>query len=102
MAPVPFGIIAGVIFGALNAATMLSMQFPDKKAAIMGAFLSRFAIGFLIPLVRMPLSPIAIGALVGILVSLPDAIITKSYVPIMATALVGGMVIGWASGRFVH
>lgn len=102
MTPIIFGIVAGLLFGALNAASMLPMEFPDKNAALLGAFLSRFAIGFLIPLVRMPLPPIAIGALVGVLVSLPDAVITKAYAPIITTGLVGGLVIGWASGRFVH
>lgn len=102
MTPLSFGLLAGLLFGALNAASMLPTQFPDKSAALLGAFLSRFAIGFLIPFVRMPLPPIAIGAVVGLLVSLPDAIITKAYVPILATGLVGGLAIGWAAGRFVH
>ncbi len=79
---------------------MLSMSFPDKKAALLGAFLSRFAIGFLIPLVQMPLPSWAIGGIVGLLVSLPDAVITKAYVPIIATGVVGGIIIGWAGGRF--
>lgn len=79
---------------------MLPMAFPDKKTALLGAFLSRFAIGFLIPLVKMPLPPVIIGGLIGVLISLPDAVITKAYVPILATGLIGGLVIGWAAGRF--
>ena len=100
MNPVVFGIIAGLVFGAVDMALMLPMAFPDKKTALLGAFASRFAIGFLIPLVKMPLPRWAIGAFVGMLVSLPDAIITKAYAPILGTGLVGGLVIGWAAGRW--
>jgi hypothetical protein len=98
--PIMFGLIAGLVFGAVDVALMLPMEFPDKKTALMGAFLSRFAIGFLIPLVRLPLPPWAIGALVGLLISLPDAAITKAYAPILASGVVGGCLIGWAAGRW--
>ena len=100
MNPIVFGLIAGLVFGALDVALMLPMDFPDKKTALAGAFLSRFAIGFLIPLVKLPMPSWAIGAIVGLLVSLPDAVITKAYVPILATGVVGGMIVGWAAGRF--
>ena len=100
MNPVRFGLIAGLVFGAVDVALMLPMDFPDKQTALLGAFLSRFAIGFLIPLVRLPLPTWAAGALVGILVSLPDAVITGAYAPILATGLIGGLLIGWAAGRF--
>lgn len=100
MNPVLFGLIAGLVFGVLDVGLMLPMDFPDKKTALIGAFTSRFAIGFLIPLVKMPLPPFAIGALVGLLISLPDAVITKAYVPILATGIIGGAIIGWAASRF--
>lgn len=100
MNPVLFGVIAGLVFGAVDVALMLPMEFPDKKTALLGAFLSRFAIGFLIPLVKMPVPPWAIGAIVGLLVSLPDGVITKAYAPILATGLIGGLIIGWAAGRY--
>ena len=48
----------------------------------------------------MPLPGWLIGGIVGLLISLPDAAITKAYVPIIATGVVGGMIIGWAAGRF--
>jgi hypothetical protein len=88
------------VFGAVDVGLMLPMDFPDKKTALIGAFASRFAIGFLIPLVEMPLPSVAIGALVGLVISLPDAVITKAYVPILATGVIGGAIIGWAAGRF--
>ena len=48
----------------------------------------------------MPLPPVAIGALVGLLISVPDAVITKAYIPILASGAAGGVIIGWAAGRF--
>jgi hypothetical protein len=100
MNPVLFGLIAGLLFAAIDVALMIPLEFADRKTAMLGAFLSRFAIGFLIPLVKMPLPPVLIGALVGLLISLPDAVITKAYAPILATGLLGGLAIGWAAGRF--
>ena len=100
MSSIVFGLIAGVVFGAIDVALMIPMEHPDKKTAMIGAFLSRFAIGFLIPLVKMPIPPVVVGAIVGLLISLPDAVITKAYVPILAIGLIGGMIIGWTAGRF--
>ncbi len=57
MNPILVGLIAGVLFGCVDVALMLPMDFPDKKAALIAAFCSRFAIGFLIPLIRMPIPP---------------------------------------------
>lgn len=101
MNPMVFGLIAGLAFGAFAVGIMIPMEFPDKTTALLGAFTSRFAIGFLIPLVHMPLPAWAIGGIVGLLVSLPDAIITKAYAPILGFGLVGGLGIGWGAGRFV-
>jgi hypothetical protein len=42
------GVLAGLIYGALSAASMLPLQFPDKRAALLGAFLNRVAIGVVI------------------------------------------------------
>ena len=102
MSPVLFGLLAGLIFGATDVGLMLPMHFPDKRTALMGAFASRFAIGFLIPLVKMPLPPVAIGALVGLLVSLPDAIITQAYAPILATGIIGGAIIDGQAPDWWH
>lgn len=96
-----FGAVAGISFGVLDILLMIPLALPDKKTAMIGAFLSRFAIGFLIPLIKVPMPGWLIGAMVGLLVSLPDAVITKNYVPIIAVGLVGGMLIGWASGKWV-
>jgi hypothetical protein len=92
---VVLSLICGVGFGALAVALMLPMSFPNKRTALIAAFASRFAIGFLIPLVVLPVPGLLKGALVGLLVSLPDAIVTKAYVPILAVGTVGGAIIGF-------
>ena len=94
MSPVLFGIIAGLIFGAVDVALMIPMSHPNKGVAMLGAFFSRFAIGFLIGVTRMPVPGWLRGIIVGLLISIPDAIITKAYAPILATGVIGGAIIG--------
>lgn len=100
MSRLPFGLLAGIAYGAITVATMLSMTFPDKRAALLGAFLNRFAIGLLIPLVQLLAPRWAIGRGLGILLSLPDGIITKAFAPIVGMGAVGGLIIGWLAGRY--
>ena len=100
MSRVPLGVLLGLIIGAVDVAIMLPLSFPDKRAALLGAFCARFALGFFAATVRLPISPILAGVVVGILTSLPDAIITKAYAPIMATGLVFGAMAGWMVGRW--
>jgi len=92
--PILLSLLCGFGFGAFAVALMLPMSFPDKRAALLGAFASRFAIGFLIPWVTLPVPSVVAGALVGLLVSLPDAIITKAYAPIIGIGVLGGGAIG--------
>jgi hypothetical protein len=98
--PILFGIIAGLIFGAADVALMIPMKHPDKGTAMLGAFASRFAIGFIIGVTRMPVPGWLRGIIIGVLISIPDAIITKAYIPILATGIVGGAIIGALSGKF--
>jgi hypothetical protein len=100
MNPVALGLLGGIAFGIVDVLLMLPMQFPDKKTALLGAFLSRFAIGFLIPLSKLPLPWVLTGVLIGLLISLPDAVITKAYAPIIGTGIIGGAILGWVAGRF--
>ena len=95
MSRVAVGLIAGLIFGAVDVALMLPMSFPDKRTALVAAFLSRFGIGLVIPLVNLPTWPgWLVGVTFGVLLSLPDAIVTKAYVPILIGGAIGGVVIG--------
>ena len=101
MNAVVFGLIAGLVFGLLDVLVMIPLRMEDKPAAMAGAFAGRFAIGFLIPLVALPLPGWALGALVGLLISLPDAIITKAYAPVLGIGVFGGVVIGLAASTWV-
>jgi hypothetical protein len=101
------GLLSGVVYGALSAASMLPLQFPDKRAALLGAFFNRFAIAVVIgALIGAPqvealrLSPWIVGLAVGVLLSAADAIITKAYAPILVFGAIGGALIGWLVGRF--
>lgn len=94
------GTICGLVYGALSAASMIPLSFSDKTAALTGAFLNRFAIGFVIGAARLPLPPWAQGLIFGILLSLPDAIITKTYAPILILGAVGGVIIGFVVDKW--
>jgi hypothetical protein len=101
------GLLAGVVYGALSSASMTPLQFPAKRAAIVGAFLNRLTIGVVIGAIigapqinALRLPHWAIGLAVGVLLSAADAVITKAYVPILVLGAVGGAIIGWVVGRF--
>ena len=100
MSRVTLGVLLGLGIGVADVLLMLPLSFPDKRAALLGAFCARFALGFFAATVRLPMSPILTGILVGILTSLPDAIITKAYAPIMITGVLFGAVAGWIVGRW--
>ena len=57
MSRIMLGTICGLVYGALSAASMIPLSFPDKTAALTGAFLNRFAIGFVIGADGRLLSP---------------------------------------------
>jgi hypothetical protein len=88
------GLISGLIFGAVVVATMLPMQFPDKSAALLAAFISRFGIGLVIGCVQLPWPGWIVGLVFGLLLSIPDALITKAYAPILIIGTIGGAIIG--------
>ena len=100
MTRVSLGLVLGVVIGGVDVLLMLPLTFPDKRAALLGAFCARFALGFLAANVRLPISPILSGVIVGVLTSLPDAIITKAYAPIMVTGVIFGAIAGWIIGRW--
>lgn len=94
------GSICGVVFGVLVVLMMLPMEFPDKTAALAGAFINRFGVGFVVGAARLPLPGWATGIVFGLLLSLPDAIITKAYAPIIILGILGGAVIGFVVNRW--
>jgi hypothetical protein len=94
MIKLTLGILCGLIFGGLAVATMIPLSFSDKRAAMLGAFLNRFAIGLVIGAAALPLPGWLTGLLFGLLLSLPDALITKAYAPIIGLGTLGGLIIG--------
>lgn len=93
------GIIAGLVFGILDVLVMIPLPLPDKTIAMVASFINRFTIGFFIANLNLPVSGWVKGIIVGILLSLPDAIITKTYAPILGIGIIGGLVIGLIVGK---
>lgn len=102
MSRLTLGVVCGLVFGAIDIGIMLPMSFPDKRAAITAAFIARFGIGFAIGAARLPWPGWLVGLVFGLLLSVPDAIITKSYGPIIGMGAIGGTVIGFLVSRFGH
>lgn len=92
------GVIGGLIFGVLTVGLMARMAFPDKKAALSAAFVERVAIGVVIGCVQLAWPGWLIGLLFGLLLSIPSAIVTKAFAPILVMGSLGGLVIG----GFIH
>jgi hypothetical protein len=79
---------------------MIPLSFPDKRAALLGAFLNRFSIGFVLGAVSLPWPGWASGLVIGVLLSVADAVITKAYAPIMVLGAIGGTIIGAVVEKF--
>lgn len=96
MPSLSIGILGGVIFGVAAVLSMLPLEFSDKRAALTAAFLNRFAIGFAIGAAHLAWPGWAVGLTFGLLLSVPEAIITKAWGPIIGMGTVGGVLIGLA------
>jgi hypothetical protein len=88
------GAIAGLVFGAITVGLMLPMAFPNKSAALTAAFIERFSIGLVIGCVQLPWPGWLTGAVFGLLLSIPSAIITRAFKPILALGTGGGLIVG--------
>ena len=80
---------------------MIKLDAPsprEKREAMAAAFLERFFTGFVIgPAAKgLGASGLLIGALLGIGFSVPTALITRAYLPIVAMGTVGGLAVGLA------
>ena len=100
MSRATLGVVLGLVIGTLDVLLMLPMDFPDKTTALLGAFTSRFALGFFAATTSLTLPPAASGIVIGVLTSIPDAVVTKAYVPILVTGLIFGAIAGWIAGRW--
>ena len=96
MSPLSVGMLGGILFGGIAVVSMLPMSFPDKRAALTAAFLNRFAIGFAIGAADLSWPGWAVGLAFGLLLSVPDAIITRAWAPIVGMGALGGILIGLA------
>ena len=100
MSKIILGLLCGIVFGIVSVATMIPLKLEDKKTAMAGAFTNRFAIGFVIGAATLPMPAWGSGLLFGLLLSLPEAIITKSWIPIMVLGGIGGVLCGLVIGAF--
>ena len=96
-----FALIAGLIVGTVDTLVMVPLPFPSpeaKRTAMIAAFIERFFLGFVVGPVAAGLDAngILVGAVLGLGFSVPTALVTKSYVPIIALGLVGGVAVGVA------
>jgi len=98
MSRIVVGIVCGVVFGIVSVATMIPLKMEDKKRAMIAAFTHRLAVGFVICNSALPLSGWQNGLLLGLLLSVPDAIITKAWAPILGLGAIGGLIIGIIAG----
>ena len=91
------GLLCGLGFGILDVLIMLPLKVEDKRKkleAIIGAFIERFALGFIIPNMQLGIHPIITGGIFGLGLSVPTSIITRAYIPINVVGIVGGIIIG--------
>ena|ERR1041384_7201902 len=102
MSHLAFGLLSGTLFGALAVGLMLPLSFPDKRAALTAAFLNRFAIGFVISLTSLAWPGWVAGLFFGLLLSLPAALITRVWAPILGIGTLGGALIGLILPHVVH
>lgn len=101
MDKVLLGAILGLIFGVVDIIPMYFMKgLENKRTAMTAAFIERFSIGLLIGASQLPLPSWLQGLFISLLISIPSAIITKAYIPILTTAVIGGLVIGFAVGQW--
>jgi hypothetical protein len=89
------GILFGVAFGVVDVLMTLRGNYPTE--VLLQAFSSRFAIGVLATTVDWQINPVLAGAVVGVLISLPDAFALRSYAGILISGVVFGAIAGWGA-----
>ncbi len=100
MSAIVLGVICGLAFGVIDALVMIPLKYENRRKrieAISAAFLERFMIGFLIPNMELGIHMAIVGTIVGLGLSLPSAIITRAYAPIVGIGAIGGMIIGFVA-----
>ncbi|PIP26162.1 MAG: hypothetical protein COX31_03830 [Candidatus Moranbacteria bacterium CG23_combo_of_CG06-09_8_20_14_all_40_16] len=98
MSKIILGTICGLAFGVIDVLIMIPLKYENSRKrneAMSAAFIERFMIGFLIPNVDLGIHPVLTGLLLGAGLSLPSAIITRAYAPIIGIGIVGSVIIGF-------
>ena len=95
MSNITKGLIAGLIFAFVSIIPMFFLKFEDKERAIIASFISRFCLGFIVFNLQLPMPGWLKGGLAGLFLSLPDALITKQYAPILGLGVIGGIICGF-------
>ncbi len=101
MTKIILGAICGLVFGIIDVLIMIPLKYENNRKrneAMSAAFIERFMIGFLIPNLSLGIHPALIGLLLGAGLSLPSAIITRVYAPIVGIGAIGGLIIGFVIG----
>lgn len=98
MNPVLLGILCGFAFGVADVPMVVFGNHPERMMEMMlQAFTSRFAVGLLAVNVSLPMHPVVGGALVGLLIILPDAFGLNAYTGILGSGLLFGGLGGLAA-----
>ena len=92
------GLACGVVFGVTDVLLTLFSNHPEAgRSMLLQAFFSRLAIGVLGANVTLGTDRIFAGAVAGLLISLPDAVVLHSYVGVLSTGIIFGAAAGWVS-----
>jgi hypothetical protein len=94
MRKIKYGLLAGLIFAILDIVPMFFIDIPERYTAIIAAFINRFIVGLLIFTTDWLIPKWLLGLILGFILSLPDALITKTYGPILGSGIIGGLIIG--------
>ena len=94
MSEIVRGTIAGIIFGIASLIPMIFIKIDEKAKAMLASFVNRFTAGFVIFNMSLPIDNWLKGALVGLVFSLPPAIISGKYPPIVGLGIIGGIICG--------
>ena len=98
MSKILLGTICGLTFGVIDVLVMIPLKYENNRKrieAMTAAFIERLMIGFLIPNVEFGIHPAITGLLLGLGLSLPSAIITRAYAPIIGIGIAGSIIIGF-------
>ncbi len=99
MRKIKFGLVAGLVFAIVDVAPMFFLEIPDRDLAIISAFINRLVMGLLIFTTDWQVPKWVSGLLIGVFLSLPYAIIAKTYGPILGAGVVGGVILGFLAQR---